>query len=92
MGNRKATLPIDYPRKVTTHFTPEFRARHTGTWRLSDRGIEQTNTARDWFRNNELQHFDRYTVSSYTRACETAGLLELPEADWRIEYYLRKRE
>lgn len=37
-------------------------------------------------------HFDRYYVSPYTRAIETAGLYDLPGAHWRIEQRLRERD
>ena len=74
------------------HFTPEFLARHSGSWRLTDKGITQAKAAGNWFKSEGITHFDRYTVSSYNRALETAALLNLPEAEWKSEYYLRERE
>jgi broad specificity phosphatase PhoE len=34
------------------HYTPEFRARHSSTWRLSDRGVEQARIASASLRPN----------------------------------------
>ena len=73
-------------------FTTEFRKRHGSTWRLSDRGIEQAKAAGDWLKANHLNRFDRYSVSTHLRALETAAYLDLPDAKWYSEYYLRERE
>ena len=73
-------------------FTPDFRTRHSSTWRLTDRGITQAQAAGTWLKANQLDRFDRYSVSTYLRAVETAALLNLPAPKWYIEYYLRERE
>jgi NAD+ kinase len=73
-------------------FTPEFMARHSSTWRLTDRGIDQARAAGEWIRTNISPRFDRYYVSEYARAMETAALLELPDAVWYSDFYLRERD
>jgi broad specificity phosphatase PhoE len=55
--------------------------------------VWQSQTTGDWFRSDLGHiHFDRYYVSEYTRAVETAGHLGLPTTEWRIELYLRERD
>lgn len=73
-------------------FTPEFRDRHSRTFRLTDKGIKQARAAGDWLRANVPMPLDRFYVSDYVRAKETAGLLGLPSALWRVEYQLRERD
>lgn len=73
-------------------FTQEFRDRHSRTFRLTDRGIEEAKSAGVWLKANIPLPLDRYYVSDYTRAIETAGLLGLPEAQWRREFHLRERD
>jgi NAD+ kinase len=72
-------------------FTEKFRNRHSSLWRLSDKGVEQAEVTGAWIRQNLFPKFDRFYVSDYLRAQETAGLLELPNALWRSEIYLRER-
>lgn len=74
------------------HYTKEFRARHSSTWRLSDRGIEQARAAGAWIRAHISPTFDRYLTSDYFRARETAAYLALPDAGWYTDFYLRERE
>lgn len=74
------------------HFTKEFRARHSSTWRLSDRGIRQAHAAGAWLQQNVARTFDRYLTSDYLRARETAAHLGLPDARWYTDFYLRERE
>ena len=73
-------------------FTPEFRNRHSRTFRLTDKGIAQAQAAGKWLRANVSMPLDRFYVSDYIRAKETAGLLALPNARWRVEYQLRERD
>jgi broad specificity phosphatase PhoE len=75
-------------------FTDEFRKRHSSSWRLTDKGIEQAKAAGKWIRANFQgpPHFIRYYTSTFIRAMETAGLLDLPKADWFREFYLRERD
>jgi len=73
-------------------FTEEFCARHNSRLRLTDRGREQAGTAGRWLKENLGFHFDRYLVSGYLRAMETAALLDLPDASWYQDFYLRERD
>lgn len=73
-------------------FTPEFRARHSSSWRLTDRGLAQAHAAGKWIRKNLALPFDRHYTSAYIRAMETAALLALPAAQWYLEFYLRERD
>jgi NAD+ kinase len=77
-----------------SHFTQEFRNRHNSTWRLSPKGRHQAETAGQWIRQNMayLLPFNRYYVSEYTRALETAARLGLPNAEWKVDFYLRERD
>ena len=61
-------------------FTPEFRKRHSSSLRLTGRGRSQAQMAGIWLRN-EFPDFDRYLVSEYLRAMETAAHLSLPGAN-----------
>lgn len=71
---------------------PEFFDRHSSLWRLTDRGVEQAQAAGEWLRAEIGERFDRYYVSKYLRAKETALHLQLPDATWYSEFYLRERE
>lgn len=77
------------------HFTEEFLQRHSSSWRLTDRGISQAKAASKWIKGGNfagLSLFDRYYTSEYVRAKETAGYLDLFEAAWFKEFYLRERD
>lgn len=76
-------------------YTAEFKERHTSSYRLSQKGREQAAAAGDWIRNNLCSkdlHFDRWCVSEYARAWETAALLQLPGAKWYTDAYLSERD
>lgn len=73
-------------------FTPDFRDRHSRTFRLTDRGIGQAQAAGRWLAANVPQPMDRFYVSDYIRAKETAVHLNLPNAQWRAEFHLRERD
>lgn len=75
-------------------FTEEYRKRPTSTLRLTEEGRRQAAEAGKWIRANFAgpPYFDRYYVSHYVRAMETAALLDLPDAMWHGEFYLRERE
>jgi NAD+ kinase len=74
------------------HFTPEFLARHSSKWRLTELGQEQARAAGAWLREHVAQAFDRYYVAEYLRAMETAAHLGFSDATWRCEFYLRERD
>lgn len=73
-------------------FYGEFQNRHSCNWRLTDRGRRQAVAAGEWLKKNDLVHFDRYLVSEYLRALETAGRMELPGAKWYAEMLIRERD
>ena len=73
-------------------FTPEFRDKHSRVFRLTNRGIGQAEAAGRWLRENIPMPLDRFYVSDYIRAKETAAYLALPGACWRAEFHLRERD
>ncbi|KKR02461.1 MAG: Phosphoglycerate mutase domain-containing protein [Candidatus Yanofskybacteria bacterium GW2011_GWA1_39_13] len=73
-------------------FTPEFGGRHSREYRLTDTGILQSQIAGRWLRQNVPMPFDRFFVSDFIRAKETAAHLQLPGANWRVDYELRERD
>jgi NAD+ kinase len=73
-------------------FTEEFCKRHSSEQRLTERGREQAIETGAWLRDNGMHHFDRYMVSGYIRAVETASLLSLQNAVWYQDFYLRERD
>ncbi len=73
-------------------FTEEFLNRHSSKLRLTDKGKVQAKMAGEWLKSQGLDRFDGYYVSEYTRAMETAALLNLPDANWHTDYQLRERD
>lgn len=73
-------------------FTEEFLDRHSREFRLTDKGITQAKAAGEWLRANVPMPLDRFYVSDYIRAKETAAYLALPTALWRSEFHLRERD
>ena len=75
-------------------FTPHYRERHSSLLRLTDKGREQAKAASAWLRDPSqgLSTFDAFFVSEYLRAMETAAHLELPHANWFVDFYLRERD
>lgn len=73
-------------------YTEEFKSRHNSTWRLTDKGIWQAKTAGEWIKANIGGSFDRYYVSDYNRAKETAFYLGLADAAWFVDFNLRERD
>lgn len=73
-------------------YTDDFLNRHSSLWRLTDCGINQAKRAGEWVRQNIGTEFDRYYVSIYHRALETAAYLDLPKAEWRIDFRLRESD
>jgi len=80
-------------RKGDNHFfTPEFRNTHSRNFRLTDLGIRQAKVAGEWLKKNAPMPLDRFYVSDYIRAKETAGYLYLSQVEWRPEFSLRERD
>jgi broad specificity phosphatase PhoE len=75
-----------------SYYTQKFKDRHNSTWRLTDFGREQAKKAGSWIKHNISSSFDRYYTSEYLRAVETAAYLDLQDAMWMREFYLRERD
>lgn len=75
----------------------EFYDRDSSLWRLTKKGIEQAEQTGIWIRENLSFLWDwkviptKYYVSPYIRARETAAYLNIPDALWHINIYLRER-
>src|SRR3989344_2554530 len=92
-GQSEGNKANKYSRKGDNKFfTPEFLDKHSRVFRLTDRGINQALAAGEWLRANVPIPFDRFYVSDYIRAKETAGYLRLHNATWRVEFHLRERD
>ncbi|MBI3633616.1 MAG: histidine phosphatase family protein [Candidatus Vogelbacteria bacterium] len=75
-----------------TILTPEFLNRHSKKFRLTDLGRRQAIVTGRWIKRNIAKEFDRYFVSEYLRALETAALLNFKNAEWRKDFNLRERD
>ena len=73
-------------------FTDEFSSRHSQSFRLTDKGIQQAKITGAWLRDELKMTFDRHYCSEYLRAMETAGLLDIPDSGWYPNSYLRERD
>ncbi len=69
----------------------KLKGRHTASFRLTNQGRRQALQAGEVLRSSFGQ-FDRYYTSEYTRAMETAGLLDLPDAEWFCDFYISERD
>jgi NAD+ kinase len=77
----------------TSFYTEEFKLRHSSTWDLTSKGIEQAKTAGKWITENiNGGKFDAYYCSTYRRARKTAGYLGLPGAQWNVRDYIREHD
>ena len=78
-----------------TAFTALTTGRHSRSYRLSEKGREQAIQAGKWLQEEFLKEgktFDRFITSEYSRAMETAALLNLPDAVWYRNFYLTERD
>ncbi len=73
-------------------YSEEFRNRHSGSFRLTALGRQQAEDTGRWIQKHLAVAFDRYYVSEYIRAKETAALLGLPFSDWLSDPYLTERD
>ncbi|KAL1498822.1 hypothetical protein AB1Y20_014125 [Prymnesium parvum] len=73
-------------------YSGDFMDRHSGLWRLTDRGREQARAAGAWLASSLSPSYGGYFTSEYLRAMETAALLALPSARWRPDVMLRERD
>jgi len=92
-GESEGNLAQAYSKKGEDDlWTPEFSARHTSNYRLTDRGRQQAKIAGEYIKKNVGSLFDGYYVSEYTRAQETAAILNFKNAKWHCEFYLREQD
>lgn len=92
-GHSEGNLAVDYAKQGDDRFyTPDFRERPGHRWRLTKDGQEQAKISGQWIIENIDPKFDRYYVSPYVRTRETAALLNLPAAEWRVDQRLRERD
>lgn len=74
-------------------FSEEFRERHTSDFRLTEEGRRQARAAGAFLvKELSAESIDRFYVSEYARAKETAGLLLIPNALWYPDSYLSERD
>lgn len=76
----------------TAVYDADFLRRHSSEFRLTDKGRKQAAQTGAWLKENGFSHFDRYYVSEYIRAMETAVGLDLTDAKWRTSFQLRERD
>jgi broad specificity phosphatase PhoE len=80
------------------YYTDEFKERPGKDWRLMERGVEEARASGIWIAKYILEAyglengFDFHLTSPLARPRETAGNLNLPNADWRIEPRIRERD
>ena len=92
-GHSEGNLVVDAAKQGNEGFyTPDFRERPGHRWRLTEEGRHQAEVTGRWLGDNIAKSFDRYYVSPYVRTRETAGLLGLPDASWRVSQRLRERD
>lgn len=91
-GESEANLLLEQiKKKDPVNIDPEFFERHSHTWKLTDTGRAQAQIAGDWLKKTGYQ-FDLFYASQHIRAMETAELLNIPNAEWRLDYQLRERD
>lgn len=83
-GNLAQETKMEYP--------PDFVNRHNSQYRLTDLGRYQACKAGIWLKKHFKDSFDKFYTSEYVRAMETAGYMDLSNARWVTEVYLRERD
>jgi NAD+ kinase len=71
--------------------TSLYEDRHSYHLRLSAKGCEQANATSQWFAKHHVAP-DNLVVSEYTRAKETAVLVDIPNATWSVNRHLVERD
>lgn len=66
--------------------------RHTSNYKLTDIGKSHAKICGEFVKDNISEYFDKYFTSEYVRAVETAYYLDLPDAEWETNFYLRERD
>lgn len=72
-------------------FTPQFMETHESKWRLTREGRRQAGLTGRWIHRHVRSDFDRCVASEYVRALETAALLDIRNANWERDVFLRER-
>jgi broad specificity phosphatase PhoE len=76
-----------------SYMTDEFKKRHVSTYKLTKNGVKQAKAAGEWIKKNvNPPKFGRYLASEYVRAIQTAAYMDLQNADWQLDFFLRERE
>lgn len=92
-GHSEGNLVMGNVKKGDDSFlTAEFREVPGHRWRLTSEGREQARAAGEWIRQHIDKRFDRYYASPFVRTMETAALLDLTQAEWRLDQRLRERD
>ena len=92
-GESEGNVAVEHSKKGDSSlFTDVFKQRHSSEWRLSDTGVKQAICAGKWIKKNIPFTGDDFYTSAYLRARETAALLDLPGAQWKIDDKLRERD
>jgi len=92
-GHSEGILAIDLGKKGDgSLWTAGFRETPGHQWRLTEDGCKQARKTGEWILDEIGERFDRYYVSPFVRTRETAGLLGLPDAEWRVDQRLRERD
>ncbi|MDO8488311.1 MAG: phosphoglycerate mutase family protein [bacterium] len=96
-GQSKANVVLQAEKEGDlSGYTPEYRGLANADMELTETGIQQALAAGAWIRAHINEgYFDGYYVSSFRRAQQTAGYLQLPEPEneaiWNIRDYLREQ-
>jgi NAD+ kinase len=91
-GESEGNVAQALVKKGDSSLMAKLDAVHTQEWRLSPRGCNQAAAAGEWLRREFPAGFTRYLTSWYARAIETAGLLEMPGAEWLLHPMLSERD
>ncbi|MCX6795188.1 MAG: histidine phosphatase family protein [Candidatus Falkowbacteria bacterium] len=73
-------------------FSEEFLKIHESQYALTEMGTGQAKMAGKWLKDNGFSIFDRTLVSNNVRAMQTAAYLDLPDAEWLMDFNLRERD
>ncbi len=92
-GHSEGNLVIGKSKKGDhTLLTQDVRETPGHRWRLTSKGREQAAETGQWIAANFPDGFDRYYASPFVRTRETAALLNLTNAEWRLDQRLRERD
>lgn len=75
----------------TVKQSPTPLAKPSSLWCLTEAGRQQAEFAGKWIQQHVCHYADRYLTSEFTRARQTAGHLDLPNARWYLDPFLHGR-